>query len=75
MSTTSIYFAPHEGIDASMAFELTDGENIGAGFDTSLVTYANLYNSQLSVSDLIALGVYASVQGCGGPVIAVRGAE
>jgi hypothetical protein len=73
MSTTNIFLAPHGGIDASIAFELYDGENIGAGFNTSLTTYAGLYNSELPVSDLIALGVYASVRGCGGPAIPMRG--
>lgn len=73
MSTTNVYFAPHGGIDASIAFELNDGENIGAGFNTTLVTYGGLFNSRLSVSDLIALGVYASVRGCGGPVVPMRG--
>jgi hypothetical protein len=73
MATTNIYFAPHGGIDASIAFELNDGENIGDGFATSLITYSNFFNSRLPVSDLIALGVYASVRACGGPVINMRG--
>jgi len=73
MSTTNVFFAPHGGIDASIAFELSDGENIGAGFNTTLTTYGNFYNSRLPVSDLIALGVYASVRTCGGPVIPMRG--
>ena len=73
MATTNIFFEPHGGIDGSIAFELQSGENIGAGFATSLQTYSGLYNSQLSIADLIALGVYASVRGCGGPVIPMRG--
>ncbi|KUJ22208.1 uncharacterized protein LY89DRAFT_729673 [Mollisia scopiformis] len=77
MATTNVYYAsvgvPHGGIDASIAFELNDGENIGAGFNTTLHTYGGIFNSQLPVSDLIALGVYASVRGCGGPVIPMRG--
>ena len=73
MSTTNVFFTPHGGIDASIAFELGDGENIGAGFNTSLTTYSGFFNSRLPISDMIALGVYASVRGCGGPVIPMRG--
>lgn len=73
MATTNVFFEPHGGIDASIAFELNDGENVGAGFNTTLVTYGGLYNSRLPVSDLIALGVYASVRGCSGPVVPMRG--
>ena len=73
MSTTNVYNPPHGGIDASLAFELNDGENIGAGFNTTFVTYGQFYNSRLSVSDLVALGVYASTRTCGGPIIPMRG--
>ncbi|KAF8849870.1 heme peroxidase [Acephala macrosclerotiorum] len=73
MATTNVFFEPHGGIDASIAYELNDGENVGAGFNTTLHTYAGFFNSRLPVSDLIALGVYASVRGCNGPVIPMRG--
>ena len=73
MSTTNVYFTPHGGIDASLAFELNDGENVGAGFNTTFVTYGQFYNSRLPVSDLVALGVYASTRTCGGPIIPMRG--
>jgi hypothetical protein len=73
MSTTNVFFTPRGGIDGSIAFELGDGENIGAGFNTTLVTYSGFFNSRLSISDMIALGVYASVRGCGGPVVPIRG--
>jgi hypothetical protein len=73
MATTNIFFEPHGGIDASMVFELNSGENAGAGFNSTLTTYAGVYNSRLSVADLIALGVYSSVRGCGGPVVPMRG--
>ena len=77
MATTDIYYANkgsvHGGIDSSLAFELNDGENIGAGLHTSLVTYAGFFNSRLSMADLIALGVYAGVRACGGPIIPMRG--
>jgi hypothetical protein len=77
MSTTNIYYATtasiHGGIDASLAFELNDGENIGEGFNSTFITYAGFFNSRLPASDLVALGVYASVRSCGGPVIPMRG--
>lgn len=73
MSTTNVNFAPHGGIDSSLAYELNDGENIGAGFATAFQTYGGFLNSRLSTSDLVALGVYASVRSCGGPVVPIRG--
>ncbi|KAL2075302.1 hypothetical protein VTL71DRAFT_245 [Oculimacula yallundae] len=73
MATANVFFEPHGGIDASLAFELTNGENLGPGFVTTFQTYSALYNSRLSVSDLVALGVYASVRACGGPIVPIRG--
>jgi Peroxidase len=73
MATTNVFNPPHGGIDASIQFELNDGENIGLGFNTTLVTYGGIYNSRLSVADLIALGVYASTRSCGGPIVPMRG--
>jgi hypothetical protein len=77
MATTDIYYANkgivHGGIDASLAFELNDGEDIGAGFNSTLLVYGDFFNSRLPVADLIALGVYASVRACSGPVIPMRG--
>lgn len=77
MATADVYYAMkhsvHGGIDASLAFELNSGDNVGDGLYTSLVNYARYFNSRLSVSDLIALGVYAGVRSCGGPAIPMRG--
>jgi hypothetical protein len=77
MATTDVYYANkgsvHGGLDGSLAFELNSGENIGAGLHTSLATYATFFNSRLSISDLIALGMYAGVRACGGPAIPMRG--
>ncbi|KAH6680685.1 WSC domain-containing protein [Halenospora varia] len=73
MATTDIFFAPHGGIDGSIAFELQNGENVGTGFQTSLNIYSNFLNSRVSIADMIALGVYSSVRGCGGPAIPMRG--
>jgi hypothetical protein len=73
MATTNVFFEPHGGLDGSIAFELNNGENVGTGFASSLTTYSGLYNSRLSIADMIALGVYSSVRGCGGPVVPMRG--
>jgi len=73
MATTNTFFTPYGGIDASLAYELNDGENIGAGFNTTFLTYSGFFNSRLPASDLVALGVYASVRACGGPIIPMRG--
>lgn len=60
------------GLDASIQFELRNGENTGPGHSTSLQFYANYFTSRSSMADLIAAGTYASVRGCGGPVIPLR---
>ncbi|EFE38775.1 hypothetical protein TRV_06551 [Trichophyton verrucosum HKI 0517] len=62
------------GLDASIVFELggKGGENIGAGFNTTLETYTPLFSTRSSMADLIALGVYTAVRSCGGPVVQVR---
>jgi hypothetical protein len=73
MATTNVFNGIHGGIDGSIQFELNDGENIGLGFNTTLHTYSNFFNSRLSIADLVALGVYASTRTCGGPIIPMRG--
>ena len=73
MSSNATTASIHGGIDASLAFELNDGENVGEGFNSSFVTYSGFFNSRLPAADLVALGVYASVRSCGGPVIPMRG--
>lgn len=60
------------GLDASLQFELTNGENTGPGHNTTLKFYSNYYSSQSTMADLIAAGVYASVRSCGGPIIPLR---
>jgi len=73
MATANVFMEPRGGVDASIAFELDNGENIGTGFATSLQMFAAFKNKHLSVADMIALGAYASVRACGGPVIPMRG--
>ncbi|KAM7198104.1 putative fungistatic metabolite [Naviculisporaceae sp. PSN 640] len=60
------------GLDASIQFELGNSENTGPGHNTTLKWFANFLSSRSSMADLIAAGVYASVRGCGGPVVPVR---
>ncbi|KAH8599832.1 hypothetical protein B0O99DRAFT_682314 [Bisporella sp. PMI_857] len=73
MANANVFNAPHGGIDASLAYELNNGDNIGTGFNTAFVTYGNFFNTQLSAADLVALGVYTSVRACGGPIVPVKG--
>lgn len=72
MATANPYFGLG-GIDSSLMFELNNGENTGPGHNTTLQTYANYLSSRSSMSDLIALGTYASVRSCGGPIIPIKG--
>jgi len=60
------------GLDASLQFELNNGENADPGHATTLGFYANYLTSRSSMADLIAAGVYPSVRACGGPVIPLR---
>jgi hypothetical protein len=61
------------GLDASIVFELGGPtEDIGPAFNNTLMTFAPFLSSRSSMSDLIALGVYASVRSCGGPVVPIR---
>ncbi|KAK3685494.1 hypothetical protein B0T22DRAFT_381071 [Podospora appendiculata] len=71
MATANRYFGTG-GIDASLQFELTNGENTGPGHNTTLKFYANYLSERSSMADLIAAGVYASVRACGGPVVPLR---
>ena len=73
MANTNTFNAPHGGIDASLALELNNGDNVGTGFNTTFTTYAKYLNSRLSAADLVALGVYTSVRACGGPAIPIKG--
>ncbi|KAJ9502978.1 hypothetical protein H2202_001130 [Exophiala xenobiotica] len=63
------------GLDASIGFELDSTvytENAGVAFNNSLTYYSKFFNDRASMSDLIGLGVYASVRACGGPVVPLR---
>lgn len=64
-------FTGRGGLDASIGFEL-GGDNPGPGFPSTLNSFAPFLTSQSSMADLIAMGVYASVRSCGGPVVPIR---
>lgn len=61
------------GLDGSLQYQLDDGESKGPGFNSTLGFFSDYLSRRSSLSDLIALGVYASVRSCGGPMIPVRG--
>lgn len=71
MSTANTFFGTG-GLDGSLNFELNSGENSGPGHRTTLEFMAPYVSRRSSLSDLIALGVYASVRSCGGPVVPIR---
>lgn len=71
MSTRNRFFGTG-GLDASLQFELNNGENTGPGHGTTLQFYANYLTSRSSMADLIAAGVRASVRSCGGPVVPLK---
>lgn len=60
------------GLDGSLQYELTSTENKGPGLRTTIEFMAPFISSKSSLSDLLALGVYASVRSCGGPVVTYR---
>lgn len=72
MATGNVFFGTG-GIDASVMYELNNGENLGPGLNTSLITYAGYFSPRSSMSDLIALGASLSTRVCGGPSVPVRG--
>jgi len=71
MYTANTFFGTG-GLDGSLQYELTNGENAGPGFGRTLSFMAPYFSKKTSVADLIALGVYTSVRACDGPVIPVR---
>ncbi|KAK1993041.1 WSC domain-containing protein [Colletotrichum falcatum] len=61
------------GLDASIQYELSvGGENTGPAFSSSMTFFKPYLTRKSSMSDLIALGVYASVLSCNGPSIDFR---
>ncbi|KAL8794244.1 MAG: hypothetical protein Q9195_003198 [Heterodermia aff. obscurata] len=62
------------GLDASIIFELggNQGDNIGPAFPSTLTKQAPFFSSRSSMSDIIALGLYAAVRSCSGPAVPFR---
>lgn len=71
MSTANSFFK-RGGLDGSLQYELTNSENKGPGLKTTIEHMAPFITTRSSLSDLIALGVYASVRSCGGPAVTVK---
>ncbi|KAL8947337.1 MAG: hypothetical protein Q9222_006367 [Ikaeria aurantiellina] len=73
MATGNVYLGTG-GLDASIAFELTNGggDNIGPAFPSTLTAQAPFLSSRSSMSDIIAMGMYTAVRSCGGPIIPVK---
>jgi hypothetical protein len=71
MSTANLYFKTG-GLDASLQYELTNGENKGPGLSKTIEFIAPYLSRKSSLADLIALGVYMSVRSCGGPAVPIR---
>lgn len=65
-------FFSRGGLDGSLQYELTSTENKGPGLRTTIEFMVPFMSSKSSLSDLIALGVYASVRSCGGPAVTYR---
>ncbi|KAI3601356.1 wsc domain containing protein [Moniliophthora roreri] len=62
------------GLDASLMYELDRPENQGVvGLNDTFGFFFSFHNSRASMADLVAIGVYASVRECGGPVVPIRG--
>ena len=61
------------GMDASIGFETLREEDSGSAFNDSLTFFRPFVSSKVSMADLIALSVSASVSNCGGPQIPARG--
>ncbi|KAL7784529.1 heme peroxidase [Trichoderma ceciliae] len=52
------------GIDASIGFEVNRNENLGIGFNETLVNLAAFLTPRSSMADLIALGALFAANGC-----------
>ncbi|CEJ81104.1 Putative Carbohydrate-binding WSC [[Torrubiella] hemipterigena] len=71
MSTANTFFGIG-GLDASLQYELNNGENTGTGHRTTIQFMAPYLSPRSSLADLIAMGVYTSVRSCGGPAVPIR---
>ncbi|KAJ7775712.1 heme peroxidase [Mycena maculata] len=60
------------GLDASIGFETFRPENIGTAFNTTLGFFNELQTKQISMADILTLGVVLAIKNCGGPSIPYR---
>lgn len=61
------------GLDASLMFETGRSENVGPAFQTTFIFLQQFFSVRASISDLLALSMYAAVRACDGPVVPIRG--
>ncbi len=54
-------------------FETGRSENTGPAFHTTFIFLQEHLTVKTSIADLLALSMYASVRGCGGPIVPIRG--
>ncbi|KAL7940999.1 heme peroxidase [Trichoderma barbatum] len=52
------------GIDASIGYEVNRDENVGIGFNETLINLASFLTPRSSMADLIALGALFAANGC-----------
>ncbi len=52
------------GLDASIAFDLEHGDNVGAAFNSSMATFVLEQSVRSSLADIIALGTVIAVETC-----------
>ncbi|KAK7934919.1 WSC domain-containing protein [Apiospora marii] len=60
------------GLDASILYETDRAENPGDAFNVTFGFFSAHYNGDISVSDLIALGLVTATASCGGPKVPLR---
>ncbi|KAL9123889.1 MAG: hypothetical protein Q9217_006724 [Psora testacea] len=61
------------GLDASIGFEATRGENVGTAFNDALINFSYYFSKAVSMADLIALGTVMAAGHCGGTPVSMRG--
>ena len=71
-TANAVKVPPLGGLDASIVYELTRLENVGTGFTSTVTTFEPFFGPRAPMSEIIAIGTYTSVRGCGGPAIPIR---
>ncbi|KXJ92952.1 heme peroxidase [Microdochium bolleyi] len=60
------------GMDGSLQFELSSGENVGQAFRATLDFMKDYHTRKTSIADLLSLGVYYASRACAGPAVPIR---